>query len=49
MRHKAYADGYQDAIRELAEILERHGLEAMTEYMRANAAPPAPLDLSRHE
>jgi hypothetical protein len=48
MRHNAYADGYQDALRELAEILDRHGPEAMAEYLRLNAAPPAPLVLSRH-
>jgi hypothetical protein len=48
MRRNAYADGYQDAVRELAEILERDGVEAMTEYLRLNAAPPAPLVLSRH-
>jgi hypothetical protein len=47
MRHSAYAAGYQDALRELAEILERDGLGAMTDYLRRNtAATPSPLDLS---
>jgi hypothetical protein len=31
-----YAAGYQDALAEIAEILDRDGVDAMVEYIRLN-------------
>lgn len=33
---KWYAEGYQDALAELAEILERDGVDEMIKYLKAN-------------
>lgn len=35
-----YARGYQDALSELSEILERDGTDAMIEYLHANRRLP---------